>query len=79
VTDHAAICYYSNKAYFYPLFCTDILTTVNADVMSYGAKRTYEVLLAESNGLNENANYPLLSARLDAIGYKLAKVSVGES
>ena len=53
---------------------SDIINAVNADVMTYGAKRTYEALLAESNGLSENASYPLLSSRMTAIGYRLAKV-----
>ena len=53
---------------------SDMINAANADVMTYGASRTYEGLLAESNGLSENASYPLLISRMDSIGYKLNKV-----
>jgi hypothetical protein len=53
---------------------SDIINAANADVMTFGACRTYERLLAESSGLSENASYPLLAARMASIGYKLNKV-----
>lgn len=53
---------------------SDIINAANADVMTFGAQRTYEQLLSESSGLSENANYPLLEARMGSIGYVLKKV-----
>lgn len=52
----------------------DIINAANADVMTFGANRTYEQLLSESSGLSDNANYPLLETRMDNIGYILKKV-----
>lgn len=53
---------------------SDMINAANADVMTFGASRTYEGLLAESNGLSENASYPLLISRMASIGYQLNKV-----
>lgn len=53
---------------------SDIINAANADVMTYGACRTYENLLAESSGLSDNSAYPLLTRRIETIGYKLNKV-----
>jgi hypothetical protein len=53
---------------------SDMINAANADVMTFGASRTYEGLLAESNGLSENASYPLLISRMGSIGYQLNKV-----
>lgn len=53
---------------------SDMINAANADVMTFGASRTYEGLLADSNGLSENATYPLLISRMASIGYQLNKV-----
>jgi len=53
---------------------SDIINAANADVMTYGAGRTYEALLADSSGLSEISAYPLLTMRMQSIGYKLIKV-----
>jgi hypothetical protein len=53
---------------------SDMVNAANADVMTFGASRTYEGLLADSNGLSDNASYPLLISRMQSIGYVLNKV-----
>lgn len=53
---------------------SDIINAANADVMTFGACRTYEQLLAESSELSENSSFPLLATRLKTIGYTLNKV-----
>lgn len=53
---------------------SDMINAANADVMTFGASRTYEGLLADSNSLSDNASYPLLISRMASIGYQLNKV-----
>ena len=53
---------------------SDMINAANADVMTFGASRTYEGLLADSNALSDNASYPLLISRMATIGYELKKV-----
>ena len=52
----------------------DMINAVNADIMTFAACRTYEGLLADSDGLSKNESYQLLMNRMESIGYKLSKV-----
>lgn len=53
---------------------SDMINSVNADIMTFAAERTYEALLAESNQLSNNSTYKILGARMNTVGYILNKV-----
>eukprot|EP00511_Aplanochytrium_stocchinoi_P010213 CAMPEP_0204872652 /NCGR_PEP_ID=MMETSP1348-20121228/38434_1 /ASSEMBLY_ACC=CAM_ASM_000700 /TAXON_ID=215587 /ORGANISM="Aplanochytrium stocchinoi, Strain GSBS06" /LENGTH=479 /DNA_ID=CAMNT_0052027559 /DNA_START=151 /DNA_END=1590 /DNA_ORIENTATION=- len=52
----------------------DFISAAGADIMAFGASRTYEEFLADSNQFGELSTFPILSERMESIGYRLLKV-----
>jgi len=52
----------------------DFINAVAADVMTFAAKQTYELLLQDTSQLSHKDTYPILAARMTGTGTKLLKV-----
>lgn len=52
----------------------DFVNATSADLMTYGARNTYEGILQKSSSLSEVSSFPILEARMNTVGYKLNKV-----
>jgi len=52
----------------------DFINAISADVMSFGASKTYEQLLEHTEKLSEIETFPTVASRMASVGYNMLKV-----